>query len=64
MKKFKVNAPDPNFNGFFHNCQFVNGEHICNEENKVKIFKDWGFKVEEIVEKQEAPKQPKKKSEK
>jgi hypothetical protein len=57
MKKFKVIAP-VEVDVVFFDCKFVKGEHICQDENKVKIFKDWGFKVEEL--KEEAPKTKKK----
>jgi hypothetical protein len=65
MKKFKVKTPVETFNGSRQGCKFVNGEHICDDENKVKIFESWGYMVEEIVEKQEPkPKKQVKKNEK
>jgi hypothetical protein len=63
MKKFKVETPNKNFNGERLGCKFTNGVCVCDcgNENKLKEFESWGYKVEEIKEKQpEAPKEEKK----
>lgn len=60
MKKFKVETPNKRFNGIREGCQFENGVHICDDELKVKLFESFGYSVEEIVEKKEAPKNKKK----
>lgn len=62
MKKFKVKTPVETFNGERLGCKFVNGEHICDDAEKVKVFESWGYLVEEIVE--EKPKKTQKKVEK
>jgi hypothetical protein len=59
MAKFKVKTPNENFNGQRHGVQFSKGEAIAElETNIVKEFESWGYVVEEIKEKKEAPKKP------
>ncbi|MGG3561657.1 hypothetical protein ABES03_08635 [Neobacillus rhizosphaerae] len=60
MKKFRVKTPVETFNGTRYGVRFENGEAVAElNEQTVSEFESWGYLVEEIVEKQEAPK-PKK----
>lgn len=59
MKKYKVKTPNPAFSGIRHGVRFFRGEAIAEfPAHVVNDFKAWGYEVEEIKEKKEAPKKP------
>ncbi len=57
MAKYKVKTPNENFSGERLGVQFYRGEaEVELNDIQKSQFEDWGYTVEEIKEKKEAPK--------
>jgi hypothetical protein len=57
MKKYKVKTPNDSFAGERHGVTFYRGEAEGEfTDQAVEEMKSWGYEVEEIKEKKEAPK--------
>lgn len=64
--KFEIKTPlNPSFNGKRHGIQFYHGKAMAENisENVIAELKEWGYEVEEIVEKPAPKKTAPKKNE-